>query len=336
MIKAVNVKIYLKIKTLIYFYCYYDSFFSAHIIDTMPLALSTDHLAKTYSNNLEALKGINLKVEEGDFFALLGSNGAGKTTAIGIISGLLKSTSGEVEINGLNQKNHSNEVKRMIGLMPQEFNFNPHEPNIEILINQAGYFGMPRKEAKVQAEVLLKKMELWDRRFDVAQSLSGGMKRRLMLARALIHKPKILILDEPTAGVDVEIRQSMWHYLTQLNNEGMTIILTTHYLEEAESLCRNIAILDNGELVEQSNMKKLLASAKRQVIIIDTIEKIVGNIEIKHCDSTVLDENTLQVSQGEGISISDVVSALSNQNIHVSHVRSSQNRLEALFLSLTS
>ncbi len=302
----------------------------------MSLALSTENLAKTYSNNLEALKGIDLKVQEGDFFALLGSNGAGKTTAIGIISGLLKSTSGEVIISGMNQKNYSNDVKKMVGLMPQEFNFNPHEPNIEILINQAGYFGISKKEAKIQAEVLLKKMELWDRRFDVAQSLSGGMKRRLMLARALIHKPKILILDEPTAGVDVEIRQSMWHYLTQLNNEGMTIILTTHYLEEAESLCRNIAILDNGELVEQSNMKKLLASAKRQVIIIDTIEKIVGNIEIKHCDSTVLDENTLQVSQGEGISISDVVSALSNQNIHVSHVRSSQNRLEALFLSLTS
>ena len=302
----------------------------------MSLALSTENLVKTYSNNLEALKGIDLKVQEGDFFALLGSNGAGKTTAIGIISGLLKSTSGEVIISGMNQKNYSNDVKKMVGLMPQEFNFNPHEPNIEILINQAGYFGISKKEAKIQAEVLLKKMELWDRRFDVAQSLSGGMKRRLMLARALIHKPKILILDEPTAGVDVEIRQSMWHYLTQLNNEGMTIILTTHYLEEAESLCRNIAILDNGELVEQSNMKKLLASAKRQVIIIDTIEKIVGNIEIKHCDSTVLDENTLQVSQGEGISISDVVSALSNQNIHVSHVRSSQNRLEALFLSLTS
>ena len=220
----------------------------------MPLALSTNHLAKTYSNNLEALKGINLKVEEGDFFALLGSNGAGKTTAIGIISGLLKSTSGEVEINGLNQKNHSNEVKKMIGLMPQEFNFNPHEPNIEILINQAGYFGIPRKDAKLQAELLLKKMELWDRRFDVAQSLSGGMKRRLMLARALIHRPKILILDEPTAGVDVEIRQSMWHYLTQLNDDGMTIILTTHYLEEAESLCRNIAILSNGELVLQLSL----------------------------------------------------------------------------------
>ena len=166
----------------------------------MSLALSTDNLAKTYSNKLEALKGINLKVEKGDFFALLGSNGAGKTTAIGIISGLLKSTSGEVIIDGLNQKKHVNEIKQMIGLMPQEFNFNPHEPNIEILINQGGYFGIPRKEAKIQAEILLKKMELWDRRFDVAQSLSGGMKRRLMLARALMHKPKILILDEPTAG----------------------------------------------------------------------------------------------------------------------------------------
>ena len=302
----------------------------------MPLALSTNHLAKTYSNNLEALKGINLKVEEGDFFALLGSNGAGKTTAIGIISGLLKSTSGEVEINGLNQKNHSNEVKKMIGLMPQEFNFNPHEPNIEILINQAGYFGIPRKDAKLQAELLLKKMELWDRRFDVAQSLSGGMKRRLMLARALIHRPKILILDEPTAGVDVEIRQSMWHYLTQLNDDGMTIILPTHYLEEAESLCRNIAILSNGELGLQSNMKKLLARAKRQVIIIDTIEKVSNPIEISHCDCVVLDENTLQVSRREEVSISDVVSALSEQNINVSHLRSSQNRLEALFLSLTS
>ena len=302
----------------------------------MQLALSTDQLAKTYSNNLEALKGVNLKVKEGDFFALLGSNGAGKTTAIGIISGLLKSTSGEVTINGLNQKKHSNEVKKMIGLMPQEFNFNPHEPNIEILINQAGYFGISRKEAKIQAEVLLKKMELWDRRFDVAQSLSGGMKRRLMLARALIHRPKILILDEPTAGVDVEIRQSMWHYLTQLNDDGMTIILTTHYLEEAESLCRNIAILSNGELVLQSNMKKLLARAKRQVIIIDTIEKVSNPIEISHCDCVVLDENTLQVSRREEVSISDVVSALSEQNINVSHLRSSQNRLEALFLSLTS
>ena len=224
----------------------------------------------------------------------------------------------------------------MIGLMPQEFNFNPHEPNIEILINQAGYFGIARTEAKIQAEKLLKIMELWDRRFDIAQSLSGGMKRRLMLARALMHKPEILILDEPTAGVDVEIRQSMWAYLKQLNKEGVTIILTTHYLEEAESLCRNIAILDKGELVEQSNMKKLLLKAKHQVLIIESIDKLPENIAVENCDCEILDDHTLQVFQGESTSISDVVVALSAQNINVSHLRSAQNRLEALFLSLTN
>jgi len=302
----------------------------------MALALSTEKLTKTYSNQLKALIGVNLKVEKGDFFALLGSNGAGKTTAIGIICGLLKSTSGSVEINGLDQKAHVNKIKRMIGLMPQEFNFNPHEPNIEILINQAGYFGISRTEAKIQAEQLLKKMELWDRRFDVAQSLSGGMKRRLMLARALMHEPEILILDEPTAGVDVEIRQSMWLYLKQLNKEGVTIILTTHYLEEAESLCRNIAILDKGELIEQSNMKKLLLKAKHQVLIIESIDKLSENIAIANCDCEIIDDHTLQVFQGESTSISDVVLALSTQNINVSHLRSAQNRLEALFISLTN
>ena len=302
----------------------------------MALALSTEKLTKTYSNQLKALIGVNLKVEKGDFFALLGSNGAGKTTAIGIICGLLKSTSGSVEINGLDQKAHVNKIKRTIGLMPQEFNFNPHEPNIEILINQAGYFGIARNEAKIQAEKLLKKMELWDRRFDVAQSLSGGMKRRLMLARALMHEPEILILDEPTAGVDVEIRQSMWLYLKQLNKEGVTIILTTHYLEEAESLCRNIAILDKGELIEQSNMKKLLLKAKHQVLIIESIDELPENITIENCDCEIIDDHTLQVFQGESTSISDVVLALSTQNINVSHLRSAQNRLEALFISLTN
>jgi len=302
----------------------------------MALALSTEKLTKTYSNQLKALIGVNLKVEKGDFFALLGSNGAGKTTAIGIICGLLKSTSGSVEINGLDQKAHVNKIKRMIGLMPQEFNFNPHEPNIEILINQAGYFGIARTEAKILAEKLLKIMELWERRFDVAQSLSGGMKRRLMLARALMHEPEILILDEPTAGVDVEIRQSMWLYLKQLNKEGVTIILTTHYLEEAESLCRNIAILDKGELIEQSNMKKLLLKAKHQVLIIESIDKLPENISIENCNYEILDDHTLQVFQGESTSISDVVLALSTQNINVSHLRSAQNRLEALFLSLTN
>ena len=302
----------------------------------MTLALSTDGLTKTYSNNLAALKGIDLRVQKGDFFALLGSNGAGKTTAIGVICGLLKATSGTVKVNGLEQKKHISEVKRMIGLMPQEFNFNPHQPNIEILTTSAGYFGMTRDKSILRAELLLKKMELWDRRFDVAQSLSGGMKRRLMLARALMHEPQILILDEPTAGVDVEIRQSMWQYLTQLNKDGMTIILTTHYLEEAESLCRNIAILDEGDLIEQSDMKKLLSKAKKQVLILESEEKLPENISIEHCDCEKLDDYTLKVFQGESTTISDVVIELASSNIRVSHLRSAQNRLEKLFLSLTN
>ncbi len=302
----------------------------------MTLALSTEGLTKTYSNNLEALKGIDLRVEKGDFFALLGSNGAGKTTAIGVVCGLLKATSGSVNVNGLDQRKHVNEVKRMIGLMPQEFNFNPHQPNIEILITSAGYFGISKDESKPRAELLLKKMELWDRRFDVAQSLSGGMKRRLMLARALMHEPQILILDEPTAGVDVEIRQSMWKYLTQLNKAGMTIILTTHYLEEAESLCRNIAILDEGSLIEQSNMKKLLSKAKQQVLILESEEKLPENISLKDCEYEKLDSYTLKVFPGESTTISDVVIELASSNIKVSHLRSAQNRLEKLFLSLTN
>ena len=302
----------------------------------MTLALSTEGLTKTYSNNLVALKGVDLRVQKGDFFALLGSNGAGKTTAIGVVCGLLKATSGKVTVNGLEQKKHISEVKRMIGLMPQEFNFNPHVPNIEILTASAGYFGISKDKSKPRAELLLKKMELWDRRFDVAQSLSGGMKRRLMLARALMHEPQILILDEPTAGVDVEIRQSMWQYLTQLNKDGMTIILTTHYLEEAESLCRNIAILDKGDLIEQSDMKKLLSKAKKQVLILESEEKLPENISIEHCDCEKLDDHTLKVFQGESTTISDVVIELASSNIRVSHLRSAQNRLEKLFLLLTN
>ena len=302
----------------------------------MQPALVIEQLSKTYQGNFQALKGISLTVQQGDFFALLGPNGAGKSTTIGIICSLVLKTSGSVSIFGCDIDTDFSQAKQLVGVVPQEFNFNPHEPNMEILMNQAGYFGISRAEAKIQAEVLLKKMELWDRRFDVAQSLSGGMKRRLMLARALMHKPSILILDEPTAGVDVEIRKSMWDYLTQLNKEGMTIILTTHYLEEAESLCRNIAILNDGDLVEQTNMKKLLLKAKRQVLILDTIEKLTNNISITNCDCVVIDDTTLQVAQGENTSISDVILSLSAQNINVSHLRSSQNRLEALFLSITS
>ncbi len=302
----------------------------------MTVALSTQGLKKNYKGKVDALKGIDLQVKQGDFFALLGSNGAGKTTAIGIICGLLNKTDGSVVVLGLDQSSHANEVKRLIGLMPQEFNFNPFEPIEEILINQAGYHGIKRKDAKKQAEILLKKMQLWEKRFDMAKSLSGGMKRRLMLARALIHQPKILILDEPTAGVDVEIRRSMWEYLKELNEQGMTIILTTHYLEEAESLCRHIAILDQGEIIEQTSMKKLLSKVSKQSLILESIEVLPEVIHIKGFKSERLDDYSLQVVLEHTLSITEVVELLSTIGIRINHVRSAQNRLESLFLLLTT
>ena len=302
----------------------------------MPIALSIQNLTKIYSNNLVALKGIDLNVEQGDFFALLGSNGAGKTTAIGIICGLLNKTSGSVEVLGINQGEQANEVKRLIGLMPQEFNFNPFEPIEEILINQAGYHGITRTDAKKQAEILLKKMQLWGKRSNIAKSLSGGMKRRLMLARALIHQPQILILDEPTAGVDVEIRRSMWAYLEELNANGMTIILTTHYLEEAESLCRNIAILNEGVMIEQTSMKKLLSKANQQVLILENSEKLPQEITANNFNYERLDDYSLQVILGSEVSITEVLQVLSGQGIDINHIRSTQNRLETLFLCLTN
>ncbi|TEU19284.1 MAG: ABC transporter ATP-binding protein [Gammaproteobacteria bacterium] len=301
----------------------------------MQVALSIKGLQKTYTNQLEALKGINLQVEKGDFFALLGSNGAGKTTAIGIVCGLLNKTAGDIEVLGLDQNTHSNEIKRLIGLMPQEFNFNPFEPIGEILINQAGYHGISRSDSRAQAEIVLKRMQLWDKRFDMAKSLSGGMKRRLMLARALIHQPKILILDEPTAGVDVEIRRSMWTYLKELNREGMTIILTTHYLEEAESLCRNIAILNEGEVVEQTSMKKLLSKVAHQIIILESTSILPDQIKEGGFECERLDDYSLQVVLGSDINITDVLQNLAKQGVSVDHVRSAQNRLETLFLRLT-
>ena len=298
-------------------------------------ALSISNLIKTYANNMTALSSVNLSVKQGDFFALLGSNGAGKTTMIGIICSLLNKTSGEVLVLGKDQSKHLNEVKRMIGLMPQEFNFNPFEPVEEILINQAGYHGIDRTRAKAQAEILLKRMELWDKRLDMAKSLSGGMKRRLMLARALIHQPKILILDEPSAGVDVEIRRSMWRFLRELNAQGMTIILTTHYLEEAESLCRNIAILDKGKIIEQTSMKKLLARVSQQVLILESIEQLPDILPTLDFKIERLDAYSIQVTL-DGVNISQALVALSANKIEIEHVRSAQNRLETLFLRLTS
>ena len=301
----------------------------------MTLALNIHALTKTYSNQLQALKGIDLQVKQGDFFAMLGSNGAGKTTAIGIICGLLEKTSGTIEVLGLDQATQVNEVKKMIGLMPQEFNFNQFEPIEEILVNQAGYYGITRSQAKQQAQVLLKKMQLWDKRLDIAKSLSGGMKRRLMLARALIHQPKILILDEPTAGVDVEIRHSVWEYLQALNKAGMTIILTTHYLEEAESLCRNIAILDEGEVVAQTSMKKLLAKISQQTLILESIKKLPKQMPVVNFAINMLDEYSFEVTLGADLSLSAVLNVLSEYGINIHHVRSSINRLETLFLNLT-
>jgi len=299
-------------------------------------ALKINNLSKTYTNGFHALKGIDLSIAEGDFFALLGSNGAGKTTAIGIICGLLNKTGGDIQVLGLDQSTYINKVKRLIGLMPQEFNFNPFEPIEEILTNQAGYYGIPRAEAKKNIEVLLKKMQLWDRRSDIAKSLSGGMKRRLMLARALVHQPKILILDEPTAGVDVEIRRSMWAYLEELNQAGMTIILTTHYLEEAESLCKNIAILNEGRVVEQTSMKALLARVSQQTLILESVQILPERPLMLNFETQRLDDYSMKIVLESNTDITEALNDLSKQGICVNHIRSSQNRLETLFLHLTN
>ena len=298
-------------------------------------ALTIQSLKKTCKNKLTAVDGIDLEVREGDFFALLGRNGAGKTTTIGIICGLLNKTSGNVKVFGLDQDDHVNEVKRMIGLMPQEFNFNQFEPVEEILINQAGYHGIKRSEARLASEKLLKKMELWDKRKDMVKSLSGGMKRRLMLARALIHNPKILILDEPTAGVDVDIRRSMWDFLTQLNKEGVTIILTTHYLEEAESLCRNIAIMNDGKVIKQTSMKDLLAEIDHQVIVLESKNDIRPDIKSDKFKIEFIDSQSIKVLLDSKTNISEVLVSLQDQGVSIDHVRSAQNRLETLFFYLT-
>ena len=296
-------------------------------------ALEINNLTKNYKNNFQALKGVNLSIKEGDFFALLGSNGAGKTTTINIITSLLNKTAGEIKIFGINQKENRNSVKRLIGLMPQEFNFNPFEPIIEILINQAGYYGIDRKTALVTAKELLEQMQLWDKKTDIAKSLSGGMKRRLMLARALMHKPKILILDEPTAGVDVEIRRHLWKFLKKLNQEGTTIILTTHYLEEAEQLCKNIAIIDKGKVIIASSMKKLLAKADKVSINIETTADISDTILEKSYKK--IDSHTLQTNITNAKNISDIILDLQQQNIFVKNINNLENRLENFFINLT-
>lgn len=300
----------------------------------MVYALEINNLKKTYDTGVKALKGVDLTVEEGDFYALLGPNGAGKSTTIGIMTSLVNKTSGQVKIFGYDLDKDLVKAKQQIGLVPQEFNFNPFETVQQIVVNQAGYYGVPRKEALIRSEKFLKQSNLWEKRNVRARMLSGGMKRRLMIARALMHEPKLLILDEPTAGVDIELRRDMWEFLKELNEAGTTIILTTHYLEEAEILCRNIGIIQSGELIENTSMKELLSKLQSETFILDIVPT---NKEIKLVDYhyELEDQQTLAVEVQKDQGINDVFTQLSNQGIKVTSMRNKSNRLEELFLKLT-
>ena len=296
-------------------------------------ALELVALKKIYKNGVEALKGIDLTVQAGDFYALLGPNGAGKSTTIGIISSLVTKTSGEVRIFGYDLNTDIVNAKRQLGLVPQEFNFNQFEEVIQIVTNQGGYYGLPRKLALERAEKYLRILDLWDKRHSRANMLSGGMKRRLMIARALVHEPKLLILDEPTAGVDIELRRSMWDFLREINRQGITIILTTHYLEEAEMLCRNIGIIQHGQLIANSSMRELLANSQSETIIIDyvpTSEPIV----LTDYSYVNVDTGMLEVKVDKQRGLNQLFEQLNHQNVKVISVRNKTNRLEELFVDL--
>ena len=299
-----------------------------------PPALTIHNLRKIYANGFEALRGIDLEVAEGEFFALLGPNGAGKSTTIGIVSSLVRKTSGVVQVFGHDLDQELSAAKRCIGLVPQEFNFNQFEPTAEIVINQAGYYGIPRNQAHERAEICLKQLGLWDKRRQMARELSGGMKRRLMIARALVHEPKLLILDEPTAGVDIEIRRSMWDFLREINGQGVTIILTTHYLEEAESLCRHIAIIDQGQLIENTGMQTLLGRLHVETFILNLREPLLNLPEIPGYPLRRLDSLTLEVDVAKELGINSLFRQLSECGIEVASLRNKTNRLEELFLQL--
>ena len=304
--------------------------------DTTIPALKITQLTKTYPNGFAALKGIDLTVPQGGFFALLGPNGAGKSTTIGIISSLFKPSSGSVEIFGVDLLKQPAKAKQFLGVVPQEFNFMQFEKIEDILIAQAGYFGIPPKQSRPRAEKLLKALGLWEKRDDKARMLSGGMKRRLMIARALMHHPKLLILDEPTAGVDIELRRSMWDFMQQINTEeGTTIILTTHYLEEAEQLCKNIAILDQGEIRINTDMKSLLTSLDVESFVFDLAQPYPAPITLTNVVKTKQpDPLTLEVTLKKGNSLNDVFAQLTAQNIQVASMRNKTNRLEELFLRI--
>ncbi len=297
-------------------------------------ALSISNLKKTYGNGFQALKGIDLDVEAGDFFALLGPNGAGKSTAIGIISSLVNASSGSVSIFGYDLFKESSQAKSCIGLVPQEINFNQFDTVKSILLNQAGYYGIPRKMALQRTEQCLKQMDLWDKRDTVSRRLSGGMKRRVMIARAMVHAPKLLILDEPTAGVDIEIRRSMWKMMEEVNQQGTTIILTTHYLEEAESLCRNIAIIDQGLIVEHSDMKTLLARLNVDHFVLDLAEPLAAAPVFDGFKIEQVGDKVLEVAVPKESGLNELFRQLSGQHIQVLSLKNKTNRLEQLFMDL--
>lgn len=304
-------------------------------VTRMTIAISIKDLYKTYANGHQALKGVNLDVSEGDFFALLGPNGAGKSTTIGVISTLVRQTSGTVTVYGKNVDTHVYETKLDLGIVPQEVNFSLFEKVGDIVMTQAGYYGLPRALARERTEKYLRKLGLWDKRDNRARMLSGGMKRRLMIARALVHEPRLLILDEPTAGVDIELRRSMWDFLQEINRNGTTIILTTHYLEEAETLCRNIAIIDEGRIIENTSMKKLLDKLDCQTLIFDLRHEIeeATFTELGLVNAQLIDPHTFEIVIGCDEDINGIFTQLQNKGIGVKGMRNKTNRLEQLFLS---
>ncbi|ADW75262.1 MULTISPECIES: ABC transporter ATP-binding protein [Rahnella] len=301
----------------------------------MNYALELEKLTKTYAGGVQALRGIDLRVEAGDFYALLGPNGAGKSTTIGIISSLVNKTAGKVQVFGYDIDKDIVNAKRQLGLVPQEFNFNPFETVMQVVVNQAGYYGVPRPLALQRAEKYLTQLDLWGKRNERSRMLSGGMKRRLMIARALMHEPKLLILDEPTAGVDIELRRSMWGFLKELNAQGTTIILTTHYLEEAEMLCRNIGIIQGGQLVENTSMKELLSKLKSETFILDLGAKSPLPV-LEGYRSKLTDTSTLEVEVMREQGLNSLFSQLSKQGVQVLSMRNKANRLEELFVTLVN
>ncbi|HCH33739.1 MAG TPA: ABC transporter [Oceanospirillaceae bacterium] len=299
-------------------------------------ALQIDQLHKTYDNGFTALKGISLQVQEGDFFALLGPNGAGKSTTLGVVSSLVNKSQGSVKVFGHDLDQELSQAKCLMGVVPQEFNFNMFEKVQDVVVQQAGYYGIPRDEALRRTEQLLKQLGLWDKRNEASRTLSGGMKRRLMIARALVHKPKLLILDEPTAGVDIELRRSMWEFLTRINEQGTTIILTTHYLEEAESLCRNIAIIDQGDIIKHSSMRNLLKTLTTEVFVFDLQSPLAQVPDIPGYRLQLMNDTHLEVSITQGQDINGVFEKLSQAGVQVTSMRNKTNRLEELFVNLVT